>query len=165
MSVPVIRHITEKTLAGLSVEMSLAANRTGELWQRFMVRRAAIQHPVSPDLYSLQSYPSDYFSRFDPARPFMKRALIEVSAETTVPESFEHYILPAGLYAVFRHKGLQTDTSLFTYIFTEWLPGSTYTLDDRPHFERLGPTYKQGSAESEEDIYIPVKPLIHNQIS
>jgi AraC family transcriptional regulator len=30
-------------------------------------------------------------------------------------------------------------------------------LDNRPHFEILGEKYKQGSPDSEEEIWIPVK--------
>ncbi|RYE38364.1 MAG: GyrI-like domain-containing protein, partial [Sphingobacteriales bacterium] len=42
-------------------------------------------------------------------------------------------------------------------IFTEWLPNSAYELDDRPHFELLGSKYKNDDAESEEEIFVPVR--------
>ena len=45
----------------------------------------------------------------------------------------------------------------FQYIFTNWLPNSEYELDNRPHFEILGDKYINGSADSEEEIWIPVK--------
>jgi len=37
------------------------------------------------------------------------------------------------------------------------LPNSDYELDNRPHFEILGKKYKNNSADSEEEIWIPVK--------
>jgi len=42
-----------------------------------------------------------------------------------------------GLYAVFKFKGLSTDSKLFEYIFSKWIPKSIYAIDDRPHFEIL----------------------------
>jgi AraC family transcriptional regulator len=38
------------------------------------------------------------------------------------------------------------------------VPASNYDLDDRPHFEILGDKYKNGDPNSEEDIWIPIKP-------
>jgi len=53
---PEIKMLTPKKLAGMHVTMSLAANRTGELWQRFMPRRKEITNSVTPDLVSLAVY-------------------------------------------------------------------------------------------------------------
>jgi AraC family transcriptional regulator len=53
---PELKTLTPKTLAGMHVTMSLAANRTGELWQRFMPRHKEIINTVTPDLYSLAVY-------------------------------------------------------------------------------------------------------------
>ena len=68
--------------------------------------------------------------------------------------------MPGGLYAVFFYKGSSSDTKIFQYIFTNWLPDSGYTLDNRPHFEILGENYKNGDPGSEEEIWIPVKPCL-----
>ena len=59
---------------------------------------------------------------------------------------------------IFDYKGSSTDTSIFQYIFRTWLPSSSYQLDDRPHFEVLGAKYKNNDPESEEEIWIPIKP-------
>lgn len=112
----------------------------------------------SEDLYSMQVYPAGYFEHFNPALEFTKWACKETQEEHPVPEGMQSFTLPGGLYAKFRYKGLNTDTSVFEYIYTQWLPASDYTLDDRPHFEVLGSLYKNNDPESEEDIYIPVKP-------
>jgi AraC family transcriptional regulator len=67
--------------------------------------------------------------------------------------------LPEGLYAVFLHRGpATTGPKTFEYIFQTWLPASEYFLDHRPHFEILGTNYKNDDPDSEEEIWIPVKP-------
>jgi AraC family transcriptional regulator len=60
-----------------------------------------------------------------------------------VPAEMEKFVLPGGLYAVFYHKGIYTDTDIFQYIFGTWLTASEYELDKRPHFEILGCKYKK----------------------
>ncbi len=148
--------IDPKKLLGIYLEMSQAENHTGELWRSFMPRLKEIETRVGNNLYSLQVYDEGYFQHFDPRREFEKWALTEVKNFSVIPDEMEPFELPGGLYAVFQHKGMGTD--IFQYIFTEWLPKSGYLLDDRPHFEVLGEKYKQGSPESEEEIWIPVKP-------
>lgn len=154
---PRIVTIREKILVGMSLRMSLADNRTGELWQHFMPRRKEITGTVSTDLYSLQSHPHGYWASFSPECVFEKWALAEVNSFLVpVPDDMEMFMLPKGQYAVFSYKGPSTDTSIFRYIFNEWLPTSGYRLDDRPHFEVLGEKYSNTSPDSEEEIWIPV---------
>jgi len=147
--------IESKKLLGTCLEMSLAENRTGELWRSFMPRLKEIETKIGNNLYSLQVYDEDYFQQFSPTREFEKWALTEVKNFSVIPDEMEPFELPGGLYAVFQHKGMGTE--IFQFIFQEWLPKSGYTLDNRPHFEILGEKYKQGSPDSEEEIWIPVK--------
>ncbi|TNF44927.1 MAG: AraC family transcriptional regulator [Bacteroidetes bacterium] len=147
--------IEPKKLLGICLEMSLAENRTGELWRSFMPRLKEIETRIGNNLYSLQVYEEDYFQHFDPKREFEKWALAEVKNFSVIPDEMELFELPGGLYAVFQHKGMGTE--IFQYIFSEWLPNSGYALENRPHFEILGKKYKQGSPDSEEEIWIPVK--------
>jgi AraC family transcriptional regulator len=153
---PGIVKLSEKRLAGICMKMSLAENKTGLLWKTFMPRRHELMAGNSGNLYSLQVYPKGYHTTFNPAKAFEKWAAMEISSSAIIPEGMEIFELPAGLYAVFNYKGLSTDTRIFQYIFTEWLPGSDYELDDRPHFEILGEKYRNGDPESEEEIWIPV---------
>ena len=143
----------------MSLSMSLAENKTPQLWKSFMPRRKEIKHTAGADLISLQVYEPDYFSGFSPARSFTKWAAVEVTATEDLPENMEVFTLPGGLYAVFDYKGLAGNPAIFHYIFNEWLPGSGYTLDNRPHFELLGERYRNNDPESEEEIWIPVKQL------
>ncbi|MBK7667160.1 MAG: GyrI-like domain-containing protein [Sphingobacteriaceae bacterium] len=154
---PEIKTLTAKTLIGKRITMSLANNKTSELWKSFMPRRNEIKNVIGTDLFSIQTYSPDYFKVFNPNNEFEKWALLEVSDTTPLPEGMETFNLPGGLYAVFFYKGLNTDFSIFNYIFSEWLPKSEYNLDLRPHFEVLGSKYKNNDPESEEEIWIPIK--------
>jgi len=137
--------------------MSFAANRTRELWQSLMPRLKEITNRAGNDKFSMQIY--EYpLNLSDAAQRFEKWAAVEVSDFDNVPEGLETFTLRGGLYAVFDYKGSSTDTRIFLYIFTEWLPASEYVLDARPHFEVLGENYRNGDPESEEEIWIPVKP-------
>jgi AraC family transcriptional regulator len=155
---PRIENLTEKKLIGKRISMSLANNKTGELWQNFMPKRRIISNNVSNDLISLQVYKPTYFSDFKPDNEFEKWATVEVTNFDVVPVDMETFSLEGGLYAVFDYKGSGSDPSIFQYIFRTWLPDSDYMLDTRPHFEVLGDKYKNNDPSSEEEIWIPIKP-------
>lgn len=138
--------------------MSLANNKTGELWRSFIPRRREIINPLSNDMISLQVYTPTHFADFKLTNEFEKWATVEVAHFDHVPADMETFILPGGLYTVFDYKGLSTDNSIFQFIFGTWIPGSDYDLDDRPHFEVLGEKYKNNDPASEEEIWIPVQP-------
>lgn len=155
---PGIVTMAQKILVGKHLSMSMAENKTGQLWQSFMPVRNTISNKTGTDLFSLQIYPPDYFLAFNPHTPFIKWAAAEVTGAANIPEGMEVLCVEEGLYAVFPHTGMGTE--IFSFIFSEWLPRSEYTLANRPHFELLGEKYKQGSADSEEEIWIPVEPKL-----
>ena len=155
---PDIRTIEPRKLVGKKLTMSLTENKTSELWRSFMPRRKEVSNVPGSDLYSMQVYDNNYFENFDPGKNFEKWAAIEVTEFKNIPDDMECFVLPGGLYAVFFYKGSGTDTKIFQYIFSIWLPDSGYILDNRPHFEILGENYKNGDPNSEEEIWIPIKP-------
>lgn len=157
---PRIETSGEKKLVGKRLVMSLAQYKVAELWKSFMPRRHEITNVLTTDLFSMVVYEPSYFANFSPTNEFEKWAATEVADFNTVPNEMETFLLKGGLYAVFRYKGLHTDTSIYNYIFGEWLPNSAYLLDDRPHFEVLGKKYKNNDPTSEEDIWIPIRPKI-----
>lgn len=154
---PRIESLPEKRLIGNRMTMSLSNNKTGELWRSFMPRRREIHNNLTAELISMQVYDQ-------PVEPgnlnqqFEKWAAIEVPDFSIVPPGMETFVLAGGLYAVFLYQGSSTDTRIFHHIFGVWLPNSTYVLDSRPHFERLGEKYKNADPRSEEEIWIPIKP-------
>ena len=158
---PEIRQLSEKKLVGQHLRMSLADNRTYELWSRFMPLRNEIKGRVSDDLISMQVYDQSYdFMNINPGAQFEKWASAEVNDFSMVPFGMETFILPGGLYAVFIHRGPASEgEKTFRYIFGTWLPLSGYEIDQRPHFEILGTKYKNNDPASEEEVWIPVKPV------
>ncbi len=153
-------NLSQKKLLGMWINMSLAENKTGELWQKFMPRRKEIKDAVNNDLYSMQVYePSLEMKDFNLNTLFVKWAAIEVTNFDTIPKDMESYTLIGGKYVVFRHKGPVADFVKTTnYIYNEWLPNSEYTLDAREHFEILGKDYYgPNDPNSEEDVWIPIR--------
>lgn len=152
---PKIEILSEKKLIGKRLQMSLANNKTPELWRSFMPRRAEIINPICSDLFAVQIYESNYFEAFNPNAIFEKWATLEVVDFDNIPAEMESFTLSGGLYAVFELKG--HDIAIFDYIFRTWIPNSKYDLDHRPHFEILGAKYKKDDPNSEEEIWIPIK--------
>jgi len=155
---PTIQTLSEKKLVGKRKTMSFVVNKTGELWIEFMLLRKTIRNNSTKELISLQNYRPNYFTEFDPANEFEKWAAVEVSDYDGVPPGMETFTLEGGLYATFNYKGSSANTGIFQFIFRTWLPNSGYVLDDRPHFEILGENYRNNDPESEEEIWIPIKP-------
>jgi AraC family transcriptional regulator len=158
---PRIETIAPKKLIGNRLTMSLADNKTGQLWSGFMPKRKTITNNFNNDLISMQVYAPTHFTDFKPTNSFEKWATVEVTDFDNIPADMETFMLPGGMYAVFDYKGPGNDPGIFEYIFTIWLPNSDYVLDNRPHFEVLGEKYKNNDPDSEEEIWIPVKQKIN----
>jgi len=154
---PQIVTLSEKKLIGKRIVMSLANNKTGELWRSFMPRRGEIRNNLTAELFSMQVY-DQAVDLHNPHQEFEKWAAIEVADFAIIPAGMEAFTLGGGLYAVFHYQGSSSDTRVFQHIFGTWLPNSDYELDNRPHFEVLGDKYRNADPNSEEDIWIPVKP-------
>lgn len=155
---PRIEILKEKKLVGKHANMTLAGNKTSLLWQCFMQARRTVKNAVGNDLYSIQIYPVTYFENFNPNTGFEKWATVEVTDFDRVPDVMEPFTLPGGLYAVFTHRGgPATGAQTFQAILGTWLPGSEFTMDNRPHFEVLGEKYKNNDPDSEEELWIPIR--------
>ncbi len=122
-----------------------------------MPLRSVISDTVGQTLYSVNVYSGGYFDHYNPNSEFEKWAAMEVNHVYTLPEGMEALILQPGVYAVFHYKGNSNNHVIYRYIYTDWLPRSGFVLDGRPHFEMLGEKYKNSSADSEEDIFIPIR--------
>jgi len=124
-----------------------------------MPGRKGIHNTAGTDLYSIEVYSPSYWDKFSPDREFEKWAAVEVTDFGSIPDDMEAIVLPEGLYAVFIHKGpASAGPQTYGYIFGTWLPGSGFVLDNRPHFALMGSKYKNDDPDSEEEIWIPIKP-------
>lgn len=144
---------------GMSAKMSFIDNTTPQLWGGFRPRVHEIADRLGEDFTSLQVYPENLdFQRLDPATEFRKWALVEVEENAATPPGMVAFTLPAGLYAIFKHHGpAAAFVGTMQAFFGQWLPGSGYRLDSRPHFEVLGPDYSPIDPNAEEDVWIPIR--------
>jgi AraC family transcriptional regulator len=73
---PRIENLKEKKLVGKRLTISLANNKTGELWQNFMSKRKEISNNITNDLISMQVYKPTHFADFKPTNEFEKWATL-----------------------------------------------------------------------------------------
>jgi AraC family transcriptional regulator len=158
---PRIDFLKEKSLIGQSRTMSFIKNSTAELWKGFMPRKNEIKKRIGNEFFSLEIFPEKFFDKFDPSAEFEKWAAVEVEDHYFVPDNMKSLVIPEGDYAVFVHKGPYTEAEkTYSYIFKEWLPASKYTVDNRPHFALMGDKYNKDSPDSEEEVWIPIRPKL-----
>jgi AraC family transcriptional regulator len=139
--------------------MSVANNKTAELWSSFMPKRNEILHTLDSNFYSVELYDSlDFFKAFNPSTEFEKWAAIQVSRLEETPNGLETLEIPGGKYAVFHYIGRPSEAqTTYQYIYGSWLPNSDYELDRRPHFALMGEKYKGEDSNSEEELWIPIQ--------
>lgn len=153
---PTIKIFPTTKFIGKNLSFTYADYRAFELWSSFMPKRKEIQNAIGSELYNIQINPDNF--DFQPNTPFVKWAAVAVTSFDFIPDDMESLEIEEGLYAVFNYKGDQSNVAaFFNSIYTEWLPSSGYQLDTSPQFEILGEKYKNGSPESEEEIWIPIK--------
>jgi AraC family transcriptional regulator len=156
---PRIETLRELKLVGRKITMSFTGNKTRELWQSFMPKRAEIENAIGIELYSAEIYnDTEFFKNFNPTKEFEKWAAVKVSDFKAIPDGMNSLVIPEGQYAVFHYRGKPSEAQkTYQYIYSNWLPASEYDLDDRPHFALMGKKYKGEDANSEEEFWIPIK--------
>jgi AraC family transcriptional regulator len=156
---PEILEIADKKLAGIRIMTTLSANKTFELWGRFMPRLKEVEQKIEGTLYSVRKYPLSFGTEaFTFDTEFEEWAAIEVITHDRLPSGLEKLSISAGKYAVFNYVGLASDfPATAQFIYMTWIPGSGYTLDDREHFAVMGKKYLPNDPSSEEEIWVPIK--------
>lgn len=159
MQAPKIVEIPARKLIGISKTMTIANDKTRELWQQFMPRRKEVEGKIGSCFYSMQVYSKDLQMKdFTPVTTFEKWAVVEVHNFDQVPEGMQTYHLAGGKYVVFIHKGpASAFKKTFDYIYGVWFPSSEFELDQRAHFELLEEGYVPTDPNAEEEIWIPVR--------
>lgn len=149
----------------MRITTSLAAQETQKLWQQFKPMLKNIPGHVPRYFFSVAVYQdASYFNSFNIHSHFEKWAAVEVVNQVEMPPGVELMTLPGGLYAEFIHKGTPDKfAQTAAYIYSQWLPGSGYVLDNRPHFEIMDASYHPQDEQAEEKIYIPI--TLRNQLS
>jgi AraC family transcriptional regulator len=149
--------IKEKIMIGMVETMSGNNNFTWRLFSFFMPRRKEIENKQSSSVFDVRIYPNDYFkSGYNPERTFRKWAAMEVYALNKIPEGMQVVTIPAGKYAVFTVPK-NIDSTMFQYIFTEWLPNSQFTIDSRPHYDEFDVKAIAKASKAMQRIMIPIR--------
>lgn len=149
----------EILIIGMKANMSFSSisEDTGKLARQFMPRLKEVKNRVDNNTLSLQNYNNFEYKKVSPTITFEKWIGVEVSSFNEVPEGMETLTIKTGNYLVIDFKGsLQEFVKHWNYLHAEWLPNSEYKLDNRPHFEKLSPSYNPMNAVNEEEIWVPV---------
>ena len=150
----------EILVIGLSAEANFhnISQVTPQLARQFMPRLDEIKSRKDTFTLSLQNYNYFDFKTFNPNETFDKWVGIEVTSLEDVPEKIKTLTITSGRYLVIDFKGSIPDFITFWQnMHSTWLPNSEFELDDRPHFERLPPSYNPMKPINEEEIWIPIK--------
>ncbi|MCA1010595.1 GyrI-like domain-containing protein [Halobacillus halophilus] len=160
---PAIILVEEKKLIGKSMRMSLEEDFSQKLWKSFMPHRHSIPDRVDDLLYNVKVFDQPFDpEQFNASTTFVKWAAVEVSQhEDEEAADMETYLFRGGLYAMFFHHGPASGFNrTLQYIFEEWLPSSSYELDDREHFERLTEDYHPNDPEAVEEVWVPIRSFV-----
>ncbi|WP_336065608.1 GyrI-like domain-containing protein [Mesoflavibacter sp. CH_XMU1404-2] len=152
---------TDKILiVGLSATANfLNTNQiTGQLARQFMPRVGEVIHRKDNFKLSLHDYSNFNISEFNPNQTFQKWIGVEVNNLQSVPGQMETLTIYAGKYLVINFEGtIEAFVGFWQDLHFNWLPNSEFDIDNRPHFERLGPDYNPNQAVNKEEIWIPIK--------
>ena len=149
----------EILIVGMKATMSFSniSEETGKLARQFMPRLKEIRGRVDDNTLSLQNYDDFDYTKVSPTMTFEKWVGVEVDNLNDVPEGMETLTINSGRYLVIDFKGsIQEFVKNWNYIHSQWLPNSDYELDNRPHFEKLSPSYSPMNVVNQEEIWIPV---------
>ncbi len=154
---PKIINFTTRNVVGISTKMKPDEYfKIPQLWQEFMPRKKEIENINSEEFIAIQQFSEG--TTINNIEAYTIWASVEVSNFKEIPKGMASFEIPAGKYAVFLQKGMEASKT-YQSIMNDWLPTSGYAIDDRPHFQIMGKTYNNGSLDSEEDFYIPIKSI------
>ncbi|MFL1894391.1 GyrI-like domain-containing protein [Aquimarina sp. 2-A2] len=155
MSTPEIQEIQEKRLLGRLLLTTPGAPEVQMHWKTFVTD--IIQHlGIKPsEFYAVHEYDAE----FSETGVYKTWATILDDVQYSKLKDVSEVVIEKGLYAIFTHHGpTKTFHRTLSYIHNEWLPSSGYVIDERRHFDYMGPKYLgPENPLSEEQIYIPIK--------
>jgi AraC family transcriptional regulator len=155
---PLIVEKPEILLVGIPYFGDPAGGEFAQTWERFVEHEKAISNRVNPnEFFGLEFYTAD----MQKSHRWYYLASVEVANLDEIPLPLVAKRLPACTYAVFTVQGgLAKLGETFGYAYGTWLPGSNYQVAHPFDFEFYEEDRFKGGevADSELEIYIPVKP-------
>lgn len=128
-----------------------------EQWDQFAARWTEINSLNADIVYGIgmATHPQVTKSATD---KYVYLAGIEVGHEHPLPKGMAEFILPAGEFAKFTHKGHLADSGdTARKIWNVWMPESGLKILDGISVEVYGPKFDRESADSEFDILVPLQ--------
>lgn len=150
----------EIKIVGLKAEVNFTTNGqvTGQLARQFMPRLNEINHRADEFTVSLQKYSNFDFKEFNPHKTFEKWIGVMVNSFNNLPEGLDTLAISKGKHLVIDFKGsVQQFIELWRELHSSWLTSKGFELDNRPHFEKLPPSYNPMQEANEEEIWVPIK--------
>ena len=153
--------LDEMTVVGFSSLVSMKCNLIHQLWERFAPREKDIKYVAIPDVALEVSFDMEKISIEGEKEDWLFFDLVGLAASSTddIPEGMTHKRVPAHKYAKFVHKGpISNIMETYNYIYNEWLPKSGHEYDSEAcEVDWYDKRFKMEEADSEFDIYIPIK--------
>ncbi|MBT8245036.1 MAG: GyrI-like domain-containing protein [Winogradskyella sp.] len=147
-------------IVGVKAEVSFTNNGqiTRQIARKFMPRLSEIDERADDFTISLQQYDTFDFEKFNPHQTFEKWIGVMVNNFNNIPEGLDTLTISKGKYVVINFKGsVQQFIELWRELHSTWLASKNFELDNRPHFEKLPPSYNPMQVENEEEIWIPIR--------
>lgn len=119
-------------------------------------RKDEIQYKKNENVMLMQIYPMN--ADFNPkADVFTHILCYEVSKKGDVPPNMSSHTVPESKYAVYTHKGPESELSLsYDYIYGQWLEETGNEPKDYD-FEIWDERYKPESPDNEIDLFVALK--------
>ncbi len=154
--------LDEMTVVGLSSIVSMNCNLIHQLWERFSSREKQIKDIAIPDVALEVSFDTKEIEVEGTEKKdyeFFVLVGLAVKNIDDIPEGMTYKKVPAHKYAKFVHKGpISNIMETYNYIYNEWLPKSGHEYDwEACEVEWYDNRFKIDEADSEFDIYIPIK--------
>jgi len=126
------------------------------LWKALMARQTELGVLVEPYAYgACMCLPEA--ERHHPDE-LVYLAAFNVSPAMPTPYGFVDWCVPGQTYARFIHRGsLHRLSETIGGIYGGWLPGSGFERAPGPDLERYGDRFCEGKAESELELFVPVR--------
>ncbi|MCB5224136.1 MAG: GyrI-like domain-containing protein [Candidatus Cloacimonadaceae bacterium] len=143
---------------GLETMGTMESDDYMEAWTKFFSLREKLPETVDNCIYGIY-YPGE---KFDPKTMKGNNYLVgmEVKESVELPKELKLIKAPGGYFAVFDHVGSVKDIGeTYEYIFGPWLATSGYIPVGAEMYERYDERFKESSANSVIEIWVPVQKL------
>jgi len=125
------------------------------LWSAFRENVGQITNRVGSDAFGIY----EEYQESEDGVGFSYVCSVEVRDFNSVPDGMIARVIPAHLYAVFRHDGpVSSLPETMKYVWGSWLPKADYDYAEKPDFELYSPDAQAKNTDKTLYLHIPVCP-------